>query len=329
VTTRRSRASARAALAVALLAGAGLGACGGDGESEGTPALTSGQPLGEGGTLVWAVADPVRTIDPLVADTRAEQLVTRQIHEPLVESLASPFGDTRRVPGLARRVSSSRDATLWTLRLRKGVRFRDGEPFNADAVVANAERWQAAASGRALLPDLIDVFAPRFDVVRFILGRPDRRFDQRLAAPQLGIVSPGALRTMSAGEVAIARGLATGTGPFELRERSRDRQLLARNTEWWGTSAGVELGPALEQIEFRTEPSSALRLALLDAGDVQLADELAASQARQARADALLYALRGAGGLWLGLSRAVRGVDSAREIPSLSGAWLATVTVAE
>jgi hypothetical protein len=91
----------------------------------------------------------------------------------------------------------------------------------------------------------------------------------------------------------------------------------------------VELGPALEQIEFRTEPSSALRLALLDAGDVQLADELAASQARQARADALLYALRGAGGLWLGLSRAVRGVDSAREIPSLSGAWLATVTVAE
>ena len=37
-------------------------------ENEGTPALSAGEPLGEGGTLVWAVADPVTDIDPLAAD---------------------------------------------------------------------------------------------------------------------------------------------------------------------------------------------------------------------------------------------------------------------
>ena len=46
---------------------------------------------GEGGTLAWAVAGPVRTLDPLLARTRAEQIVSRQVHEPLIESLVSPL----------------------------------------------------------------------------------------------------------------------------------------------------------------------------------------------------------------------------------------------
>ncbi len=328
MSPRPSRAGARAGLLVCALAVVALGGCGGD-ENEGTPALTAGEPLGEGGTLVWAVADPVSGIDPLAARSRAEQLVTRQIHEPLIASLAGPYGDTRRVPGLARSARPSGDATIWTLRLRSGVRFQDGTPFNAEAVLVNARRWRTTAAGRRLLPDLEDAFAPRFDVVRFILAAPDRAFGDRLAAPQLGIVSPRALRPRSGNGAALARPIATGTGPFESRERNLTRQLLARNTGWWGTASPVDLGPALEQIEFRAEPSSSVRLALLDAGDTQLADELDPDQARQALADPLLNALPGAGATWLGLSRAVRGVESAREIPSLSSAWLTNVTVAD
>jgi peptide/nickel transport system substrate-binding protein len=327
VSTRRSRAGARFGLPAVLLAAAALAGCGGE-DSEGTPALSAGEPLGEGGSLAWAVADQVEGVDPLAARTRAAQLVTRQIHEPLIASLAGPFGGTRRVPGLARVARSSGDDTIWTLTLRSGVRFQDGEAFNADAVVANAERWMATPEGQALLPGVVDVFAPRFDVVRFLLAAPDPEFDRRLAAPQLGIVSPGALETIDGADPSF-REFDTGTGPFELRERSAERQLLARNTEWWGATSDVDLGPALEQIEFRSEPSSAVRLALLDAGDAQLADEIVATQAQQARADPLLYALPGDSGTWLGLSRSVRGIDSARRIPSLSGAWLTNVTVAD
>jgi ABC-type transport system substrate-binding protein len=315
-------------LLACALAGAALAGCGGD-ENEGTPALSAGEPLGIGGTLTWAVADEAASVDPLTAETRAEQLLTRQIHEPLIEDLAGPFGEARRAPGLALRARPSGDGTIWTLRLRRGVSFQDGDPFNADAVVANAERWQTTGAGRELLPDLVGAFAPRFDVVRLILSEPDRRLDDRLRDSRLGIVSPRALRPASGAGATLRRVLDTGTGPFALAERTSDRSLLARNTSWWGAALDANLGPALEQVEFRSEPSSAVRFALLDAGDAQLADELEAEQARQARADPLLTVLPGPGGTSLGLNRAVRGIASAREIPSLSSAWLTTVTVAE
>jgi ABC-type transport system substrate-binding protein len=306
-----------------------LASCGGD-DNEGTPALSPAGPLGEGGTLVWTVADRIEGVDPLGAMTRAEQLLTRQVHEPLAGSLSGPFEDTRRVAGLARSARPNGDATIWTLRLRTGVRFQDGTPFNADAVVANAERWLTTRAGRALLPGLVDAFAPRFDVVRFILAGADRSFGERLESARLGIVSPAALRPSSGIAASYAeRALGTGTGPFELRERSADRQLLARNTAWWGTVSGTDLGPALEQIEFRAEPDPSVRLALLDAGEAQLADELDREQAELALADPLLNALPGAGGTWLGLERSVRGVGSARDISSLSAAWLTDVTVAD
>jgi ABC-type transport system substrate-binding protein len=319
--------AARALLACAVAAVA-LAGCGGD-ENEGTPALSTGEPLGVGGSLTWAVADRVTTIDPLAAETRAELLLSRQIHEPLIASLAGPFGDTRREPGLALRARPSGDGTIWTLRLRRGVRFQDGSPFNAAAVLVNAERWQATSAGRELLPGLVDVFAPRFDVVRLILAEPDRRLDDRLAAPQLGIVSPRALRSGLVAGRSFRNAFETGTGPFELREPTPDRQLLARNASWWGATEEPSLAPALEQVEFRAEASSAVRFALLDAGGAQLADELGAAQARQAGEDPLLAILPGAAGTSLGLSRAVRGIESAREIPSLSSVWLTRLTVAE
>lgn len=303
-----------------------LAACGGDDE-EGTPALEGGLPPGQGGTLVWAVADRVESIDPLHADTRSEQLVSRQVHEPLIQTLSGPFGDTREVPGLVRRARPSADETVWTLTLRTGVRFQDGAQFNSQAVLANAERWTANPAGQALLPGLLTFDAPRVDQVRFTLAAPDPGFDDRLAADALGIVSPKVLSGRPAAAT-IPRGASeSGTGPFELRERSPGRLLMARNASWWGTAGQAELGPALDQVEFRVEPESSVRLALLDAGDAHLADELEAAQARQAAVDPLLTTLPAGDGTALGLERSVRGVDSARTLPALSGVWLTTIRV--
>ena len=103
-------------------------------------------------TLTWAVADEVASVDPLTAETRAEQLLTRQIHEPLIEDLAGPFGETRQVPGLALRARPSGDGDDLDLRLRRGVSFQDGDPFNADAVVVNAERGRRPARGASSCP---------------------------------------------------------------------------------------------------------------------------------------------------------------------------------
>lgn len=318
--TRAILASCAGALLLAVAAG-----CGED--DPGTPAVIPTGDAGEGGTLTWAVADRPRTLDPLAAQTRAELILTRQIHEPLIETLAGPFGDVRRRPGLARSARPSADGEVWLLRLRSGVRFQDGSLFDAAAVQANAERWLASEVGRELLPDLVAVDAPSPSSVRFLLDEPDPDLPRRLAAPALGIVSPRALAAGFDGTAILRREpfAGTGTGAFELREVEADRLLLARNTAWWG--ATERLGPALEQVVLRTERSGAVRVALLDSGDAQLADELDADQARFVRRNPLLAAIEGPDGRWLGLERSVRGIDAATEIPSLSSAWLTAVRV--
>lgn len=315
-------------IGIALLAAAAMlppAGCGGD--DEGTPALELDREPGEGGTLVWGVADRVGGVDPLEATTRAQQLVSRQIHEPLVDSLAGPFGDPRRLPGLALRLRPRGDGTIWNVSLRRGVRFQDGSPLNAGAVLANAERWRTTAAGGELLPDLVAADAPRPDLVRLFLSAPDPDLAERLASPRLGIVSPQALRPRTGTAATVRSVFATGSGPFELRERTGEELLLAPYLAWWGTPKG--LGPALDQLRFRVEPEAATRLDDLASGDTQLADELGPAEADTARSDPLLSVLRGTGGAWLALERSVRGVDSGREIPSLAGAWLTTVTVVD
>jgi len=142
--------------------------------------------------LVWALPERPASLDPLYAETGSEQLVARQVHEPLVAELTGPFQDARRVPGLVVSALPSSDRTVWRLRLRTGVRFQDGTPFSASAVLDNVERWRATAVGRSLIADAL-ADAPRPDLVRFILPAPEPNFDARLASPRLGIVSPRAL----------------------------------------------------------------------------------------------------------------------------------------
>jgi peptide/nickel transport system substrate-binding protein len=307
----------RCSAPLALVLAAALAACGNGGE--GTPAVQGPGAPGVGGKLVWALEERPEVLDPLLADERGEQLVSRQVHEPLVASLAGPFGDARRLPGLAYSATPSADHTIWRLRLRRGVRFQDGSLLDAAAVLANAERWGTTSEGRALLPALLAADAPRPDLVRFILNRPDRELDERLASPRLGLVSP---RALASGRELRPRG-GTGTGPFELRELEAERLLLAPNTGWWGATR--DLGPALALVEFRVEPSASERLELLARGEVQVAEALGPEHLERLRREPLLVGLRAAGGEVLGLERSVRGIESGTQVPSLSAAWLTRV----
>ena len=310
----------RRGLLAAPLAGFALLAVGcGGGSAESVSG--SGQPRA-GGTLTVAVPRAPASLDPLLARGGTDLLLVSQIDEPLVDKLAGPYGDVRRVPGLAISADPIAHKRIWRLRLRQGVRFQDGARFNASAVLDNAQRWRTTAAGAALLPGLSAVDAPRPDLVRFFFSRPDPAFTRQLAAPQLGVVSPRALSS-AAGSRRLERGLRTGTGAYELRERDSSHVLIARNTRWWGTKHA--LGPALDQVDFRIVPGAAGRLMLLRHGGAQVAERLSQAQVAALRRDPLLTALPGADGRSLGLERSVRGVDSAGAIPVLSQVWLTRI----
>jgi peptide/nickel transport system substrate-binding protein len=230
----------------------------------------------------------------------------------------------RRVRGLAIAWRSTPDREIWSFRLRRGIRFQDGTPFNSSAVLSNAERWRTLPAGRALLPELVAADAPRPDIVRFILASPVRDLPARLASPRLGIVSPDALSSPAGVGAAVEDGSRSGTGPFELRESSRGGPVVvASNTEWWGTR--LDLGPALDQIQFEVVPSSDERIVLLRRGDAQVADSLGVGAIRDLRANPLLTFVRGGGETVLGLERSVRGIDSASSIEPLADVWLTGV----
>jgi peptide/nickel transport system substrate-binding protein len=312
----------RGALVCASLAAAIATGCGDD-DSLGGSATGSGAPLGTGNALSYALAQRPDELDPLFAATRSDQIVTRQVHEPLVESLKAPFGESNRQRGLAREWRASGDRQIWRIELRRRVRFQDGTPFNATAVLANVERWRTLREGRALLPELVAADAPRPDLVRLILSRSVSDFPGRLASPRLGIVSPAALRPRSGRAAELSRDERSGTGPFELRERDAERIVIARNVEWWGTRA--ELGPALDQVEFQVVPTAPERVALLRRGGAQVADSLPPAAAADVRGDPLLTLVTGSGRRVVGIERSVRGIQSASAIQSLSEVWLTTI----
>jgi peptide/nickel transport system substrate-binding protein len=316
------RRGAATLLAIAFFGAAAAGC--GDDDGADTDAASGLPAAGGGGGLAYALPSLPSTLDPLAAGDRPAATVTRQVHEPLVGRLTAPYGEGESQPGLALDVNPSRDRTTWRVALRSGVRFQDGTPFNAAAVLANARRWASDPLGRRLLPNLFAVDAPRPDEVRFLLEQPVADLDARLADPRLGIVSPRALDPES-GENSRFRGdtPGSGTGAFKAGPVVSDRIELSRHAGWWGTPLG--LGPSFDGVMFRLAPRAAQRLKLLREGTVQIADPLDSTGLRAAEADPLLGTVGGpASGI--GVERSVRGLDSARTVPLLSEVWLTRLT---
>jgi peptide/nickel transport system substrate-binding protein len=275
---------------------------------------------GGGGELAYEVPRLPSTLDPLAAKDRASMTVVRQLYEPLIERLSGPYGQAAPQAGLALTARPSRDRTTWTMTLRSGVRFQDGTPFNAAAVLANSRRWQTDPIGQRLLPHLFAVDAPRPDEVRFLLDKPVPDLVSRLADPQLAIVSPRALDPQSGWRARfIESAMRSGTGSFQRGAEGPRRLMLSRFAGWWGSPMG--LGPALDAVTFLVAPQPGQRLRLLRDGTAQVADPLGRAGLQAADSDPLLVTVGGPL-TGIGMEGSVRGIDSARTIPVLSAVWL-------
>src|SRR5687768_9960933 len=124
-------------LVVAMLAIAAAGCGGDDDEAEDGGATTEAAAEG-GGTLVFGTsADPVVLDGALVSDGESLRAID-QMFEGLVTLSA---GGTDIEPALATEWEASEDGLAWTFTLQEGVTFHDGEPFNAEAVCFNFDRW--------------------------------------------------------------------------------------------------------------------------------------------------------------------------------------------
>lgn len=137
-------------------------------------------------------------------------------------------------PALATSWESSAGGTVWTVNLRKGIKFHDGTTFDAEAVKFNFERVIdpkiKARHGRYFSSLIKSVEAIDGYRVKFNLKFPYAAFLPALTLPDATMVSPAAVIKYGADFPKHP----TGTGPFILKEWKREQHvLLKRNDNYW------------------------------------------------------------------------------------------------
>lgn len=143
---------------------------------------------------------------------------------------------------LATSWESPADGMSWTFHLRKGVKFHDGEPFNAKTI----EWWIPKFKGteNAFMTQSIDKVVIVDDyTVKFLMKNPDPSMLLNMATSFMGIPSPKAYEAL--GDKFGVAG-AVGSGPFKLESFTVGQQTkLVRNEDYrWASDLSKNRGPA-------------------------------------------------------------------------------------
>jgi peptide/nickel transport system substrate-binding protein len=220
--------------------------------------------------VVGQLAEP-RALDPHVVTSLNDFRILASLCEGLVRFAD---GSLEIEPALAESWSVSEDGRVYRFALRRGVRFHDGTPLDAEAVRFNLERMlreDHPQHGTGPFPlafffeAVREVRTPDAHTVELVLSRPFAPLLANLAYPTGFLVSPQAVRTGGRG----FRRAPVGTGPFRFVSwESRRAVVVERNPGHWEGAA------PLRQVVFRPLVDPRTRVTELVAGDVDLLVEV-------------------------------------------------------
>src|SRR5881628_1403544 len=234
------------------------------------PRTVDGVAIDADAELVVALADDTNNMDPRIGMGSIRSNYIRQVFESLVD--VDSHG--RPVPGLALSWKPVGELT-WEFALRRGVSFHDGEPFNADTVLFNLERFFRRNLDKWGLKDVLA--ATSFEKTYPFVTRWEKVDDYTVRvhtsepAPTLWDfigrepMVPKAYTQKNGVDALNERPM--GTGPWKLVEwKRKTSMLLERNETYWGT-------PTLaRRLRLQVIPEASARLAALRAGQVSLVD---------------------------------------------------------
>jgi peptide/nickel transport system substrate-binding protein len=172
----------------------------------------------------------------------------------VTDTLVRQHGGTGRPEAALATTWATPDHRVWTLTLREGVRFHDGAPLDAGAVVANFESLRRVRG----FPGAAERLGPL--VVRIVLERPNAALLSTLSQPYYALRSPNALGSEESRPV--------GTGPFRLARASPGQVELEANPDHWGGA------PRLRRLVFRRFPDEGALVAALLAGQADVTNAL-------------------------------------------------------
>jgi peptide/nickel transport system substrate-binding protein len=226
-------------------------------------------------TLRIGLAEDPDVLDP----TLARSFVGRVVFAGLCDKLFDIDDKLQIVPQLATAYEWSADSKTLTLKLRPGVTFQDGEPFDAAAVKFNIERHKTmpGSNRRGELAPVASVEVSDPATVRLHLSAPFSPLLAQLADRAGMMVSPKAAQ--AEGEKFGAHPVCSG--PFRFVERvAQDRIVLERFPQYWNKDA-----IHFDKVIYTPIVDATVRLANLRAGQLDFAERVAASDMAKIEAD--------------------------------------------
>jgi peptide/nickel transport system substrate-binding protein len=238
-----------------------------------------------GGHLVIGQRSEPKTLNPVTATDSISREVIGRLHSDLIEINRST---QKTEPGLAKSWKVSADGRVFTLKLRKNIRFSDGHPFDADDVLFSFAVYLDEAIGspqRDLL--IIDDKAPtvkKLDqyTVQFFLPRAyaaaERLFDGFPILPRHILE-----KSYREGHFATAWALnaptaeLVGLGPFRVKQYSAGQRIvLERNPYYWKVDQNNRRLPYLDELVFLFVGSEDAQVMRFEAGETDIVNRLSA-----------------------------------------------------
>ena len=242
--------------------------------TENTITIPAGESVSQDSDITAMVAVDFTTMDPMdTSDT-----LSGGVQRMMMDGLFGFDENMQIIPMLATSYEANDEATEYTIHLREGVSFTDGTPWNADALIANVNKWADKSLGLKRTTFLCNVLdhAEKIDdyTVKIYLSQSFGAFISNLAHPATLIMSP---KQIEAGEDACAQA-PVGTGQYKFVEwAAGDHMKVELNKDWWGYDADVCGGTALadadagfKSITFKPVAESATRVSAVQAGDAQI-----------------------------------------------------------
>jgi len=217
-------------------------------------------------TLVLGMTLEPPGLDPTAGAAAA---IAEVVLYNLLETLTKVRSDSSIAPLLAQHWTVTPDNKTWAFTLRSGVRFHNGEPFDAQAVKFSFERAAAADSSnkdKAVFANIVNISATDAHTVVITLKNTNPDFLFQLGQATAVIVEPRS-----------AAGNATqpvGTGPYRLDSWAKGSQLVLARWDGHRDARAV----ALKRVTLRFISDSAAQVAALLAGDVDLFPRVSAAK---------------------------------------------------
>ena len=225
------------------------------------------------GTVIFdidqgSVADP-NLWNPFAPGRRLDHGLMQAMAEPLV---ILNYETGEYMPWLAASVEASEDSSSWTITLREGITWSDGEAFDADDVLYTVNLATSGADLQISTFEGLESVEKIDDLtIRFNLEESDVRFiDANIATKQGAgfIVVPEHIWADVEDPVTFAFSEPLFTGPYVIESASENEFVYTRDDAWWGAAAGFQNLPAPDKLVWTAYGNEEARTGAMGQGEL-------------------------------------------------------------